>query len=76
MEEKLIEQIIAESCNMHPLIQQCSADFPEKLKMQFLLEGYYDNDLVKFSPEFMLFLVETEEYETAVLVRDEFLKKM
>lgn len=76
METKLIEQIIAEACNMHPLIQQCSADFPEKLKMQFMLEVDYDNDIVKFITEFMQFLIETEEFETAVLVRDEFLKKM
>ena len=74
--ETNIEQTIMDVIDIHPLIKQCSADFPEKIKMQLILEINYDNDIVKFITEFMQFLIEAEEFETAVLVRDEFLKKI
>jgi hypothetical protein len=71
-----IEHAIAEAVNMHPLIRQCSAGLEEKLKMQFLLEVEFENDMKLFITNFMMFLIETEEFETAALVRDEFINKM
>ena len=76
MEEKLIEQMIVEEVNMHPLIQQCSADLEEKLKLQFMLETQFNGDIKLLVADFMMFLIETEEFETAALIRDEFLGKM
>jgi|694.fasta_scaffold54065_4 hypothetical protein len=71
-----IEHAIAEAVNMHPIIRQCSADFPEKLKMHFILETEFEGDMKSFITNFMMFLIETEEFETAALVRDEFINKM
>ena len=76
METKLIEQIIAEACNMHPLIQQCSAGFEDKLKLQFMLDTQYNGDISLLVGDFLRFLIENEEYELASVVRDEFLGKM
>jgi hypothetical protein len=71
-----IEHMIAESIDMHPLIRECSADFADKLTMQFMLETQFGGDIKLFITQFMMFLIETEEFETAALVRDEFLGKM
>lgn len=75
-EDKIFEQLVASEIGMHPLIMNCSAAFEEKLKMQFHLETQFNGNIKAFIMDMIGFMVELEEYECAVLLRDEFLKKM
>ena len=75
-EEKIMQQIIASNINMHPLIQECSAPFENKLQMQMMLEIKFDNDLKAMILEMLQFMIEEEEYEFAAQLRDEFLNKL
>lgn len=78
MEEKEIKEIevmLMEDLNMHPLIRECSADIPEKLQMQFILETMFNGDIKAFILDMIQHMIETEEFEFASILRDEFVSK-
>jgi hypothetical protein len=75
-EEKIMQQIVASQIGMHPLIQECTADFDMKLKMQMMLDGVYDGDLKTMMLDMLKFMIEDEEYEFAAVLRDEFINKL
>jgi hypothetical protein len=75
-EKRIFEQLVASEIGMHPLIQECSEEFEEKLKMQMLLEVEFNGDIKAMVSDMIIFYIELEEYETAAIIRDEFLNKL
>ena len=75
-EERIIEQIIESNIDFHPIIKASSMPISDKLALQMLLETQFDNDINKMITDMLEFYIEMEEFEMAVIIRDDLQSKL
>lgn len=77
-EERIIKQIIESNIDfpLHPVIKASSMPIVDKVTLQFLLETQFDNDIAKMITDMLEFYIEMEEFEMAVIIRDDLQSKL
>lgn len=75
-EDKLMTLIAESNAKLHPIIKESSMSIIEKFQLQYLLETQFDNDIAKMITDMLEFYIEMEEFEMAVVIRDELQSKI
>jgi len=73
-ERKIISQIAASNADFHPILRKSRLCIDDKLRLQRLLDEAFDGDFRALIDDMLQHAIEHEEYETAVLIRDELQK--
>ena len=70
-ERKIISQIAASNADFHPIIRESKLSIEDKLYLQDALVKLFNNDFRAMINDMLEHAIEMEEYETAIVIRDE-----
>ena len=70
-ERKIISQIAASNADFHPIIRESKLSIEDKLYLQDALVKLFNNDFRAMIDDMLEHAIEMEEYETAIVIRDE-----
>jgi hypothetical protein len=70
-ERKIISQIASSNADFHPIIRESKLSIEDKLYLQDALVELFNNDFRAMINDMLEHAIEMEEYETAIVIRDE-----
>jgi len=70
-ERRIIGQIASSNADFHPIIRDSKLDIDDKLYLQDALDNIFKGDFRALIDDMMRHALEMEEYEIAVIIRDE-----
>ena len=70
-ERGIMSQIAASNADFHPILRDSKLSIDDKLCLQDLLVTTFNNDFRAMIDDMMKHALEMEEYETAIVIRDE-----
>ena len=70
-ERKIMSQIAASNADFHPIIRESKLSIEDKLYLQDALVKLFNNDFRVMINDMLEHAIEMEEYETAIVIRDE-----
>ena len=70
-ERKIMSQIAASNTDFHPIIRESKLSIEDKLYLQDALVKLFNNDFRAMINDMLEHAIEMEEYETAIVIRDE-----
>lgn len=70
-ERRIMSQIAASNADFHPILRDSKLSIDDKLCLQDLLVTTFNNDFRAMIDDMMKHALEMEEYETAIVIRDE-----
>jgi len=70
-ERKIMSQIAASNADFHPIIRDSKLCIDDKLYLQDALVNIFNNDFRAMVDNMLEHAIEMEEYETAIVIRDE-----
>ena len=70
-ERKIMSQIAASNADFHPIIRESKLSIEDKLYLQDALVKLFNNDFRAMINDMLEHAIEMEEYETAIVIRDE-----
>lgn len=73
-ERKIMSQIAASNADFHPIIRESKLSIEDKLYLQDALVKLFNNDFRAMINDMLEHAIEREEYETAIVIRDELFK--
>ena len=71
MRKRIRIKDISSAVNFHPVIKNSKLNIDDKIMLQFLLETEFNNDFKALLKDMMDHAVGEEQYELAVIIRDE-----
>ena len=74
-ERKILSQIATSNADFHPTIRDSKLSIDDKLDLQYLLEHKFGGNFGALIENILEYAVEVEEYELAVIIRDELQNK-
>jgi len=66
-----MSQIAASNADFHPIIRESKLSIEDKLYLQDALVKLFNNDFRAMINDMLEHAIEMEEYETAIVIRDE-----
>lgn len=73
-ERKIMSQIASSNADFHPIIRDSKLSIEDKLYLQDALVNLFNNDFRAMINDMLEHAIEMEEYETAIVIRDELCK--
>jgi len=73
-ERKIMSQIASSNADFHPIIRDSKLSIEDKLYLQDALVNLFNNDFRAMINDMLEHAIEREEYETAIVIRDELFK--
>ena len=70
-ERRIIGQIASSNADFHPIIRDSKLGIDDKLYLQDALDNIFKGDFRALIDDMMRHALEMEEYEIAVIIRDE-----
>ena len=70
-ERKIISQIASSNADFHPIIRESKLSIEDKLYLQDALVVLFNNDFRAMFNDMLEHAIVMEEYETAIVIRDE-----
>lgn len=70
-ERRIMSQIASSNADFHPIIRDSKLSIEDKLYLQEALVNIFDNDFRAMIDNMLEVAIEREEYETAIVIRDE-----
>jgi len=70
-EDKIMKQIIGSNMDFHPIIRDSKLCLDDKIYLQKALVEIFNNNFRALIDDMMKQAIEKEEYEVAVVIRDE-----
>ena len=70
-ERRILNQIARSNIDFHPIIRDSKLCIDDKLMLQFLLETEFNNNFKALLEDMMNHAIGEEQYEMAVIIRDE-----
>lgn len=70
-ERRILSQIAASNVDFHPIIRDSKLSIDDKLAFQYLLEKEFNGDFRALIDDILQHVIEEEDYELAVIIRDE-----
>jgi protein-arginine kinase activator protein McsA len=70
-ERKILSQIARSNNDFHPIIRDSKLDIDDKIRLQRILNDAFDGDFRLLIEDMLQYAIENEEYEMAVVIRDE-----
>jgi len=70
-ERKIMSQIASSNTDFHPIIRESKLSIDDKLYLQDALVNIFNNDFRAMINDMLEHAIEMEEYETAIVIRDE-----
>jgi hypothetical protein len=70
-ERKIISQIASSNADFHPIIRDSKLAIDDKLYLQDALDNIFKGDFQAMIHDMLEHALEMEEYETAIVIRDE-----
>jgi protein-arginine kinase activator protein McsA len=71
MRKRIRIKDISSAVDFHPVIKNSKLNIDDKIMLQFLLETEFNNDFKALLKDMMDHAVGEEQYELAVIIRDE-----
>jgi hypothetical protein len=75
-ERRILNQIARSNIDFHPIIRDSKLCIDDKLAFQFLLEKEFNGDFRALIDDILQHVIEEEDYELAVVIRDELNSKL
>ena len=75
-ERRILNQIARSNIDFHPIIRDSKLCIDDKLAFQFLLETEFNGDFRALIDDILQHVIEEEDYELAVVIRDELNSKL
>jgi len=73
-ERKIMSQIASSNADFHPIIRDSKLSIEDKLYLQDALVNLFNNDFRAMINDMLEHAIEREEYEIAIVIRDELFK--
>ncbi len=70
-ERRIMSQIASSNADFHPIIRDSKLSIEDKLYLQDALVKLFNNDFRAMINDMLEHAIEMEEYETAIVIRDE-----
>jgi len=70
-ERKIMSQIAASNADFHPFIRKSKLCIDDKLALQNALDNEFNGNFDALIDDMLQYSIENEEYEMAVIIRDE-----
>jgi len=70
-ENRIMKQIIGSNMDFHPIIRDSKLCLDDKIYLQEALVEIFNNDFRALIDDMMKQAIEKEEYEVAVIIRDQ-----
>jgi hypothetical protein len=70
-ERRILEQIARSNNDFYPIIRDSKLDIDDKIRLQRILDDAFDGDFRALIEDMLQYAIENEEYELAVVIRDE-----
>jgi protein-arginine kinase activator protein McsA len=70
-ERRIMSQIATSNADFHPIIRDSKLDIDDKLHLQDALDNIFKGDFRAMIDNMLEHALEMEEYETAIVIRDE-----
>jgi len=70
-ERRILSQIARSNNGFHPIIGNSKLCIDDKVSLQYVLDNYFNGDFRALIEDMLEHAIENEEYEMAVVIRDE-----